>query len=166
MVALIGRANVGKSTLFNRLSRQRRALVEDRPGVTRDRLVAAASLEGRDVLLVDTGGLDPEAERGIPAAVRAQARRALEDAQVILFVVDVRQGILPQDLAIADLLRRAKRQVVLVANKADSPRQEAAAGEFHALGFPELIPVSGEHNLGLADLEIAIAERQRLSRAK
>lgn len=159
MVALIGRANVGKSTLFNRLTRRRRALVEDRPGVTRDRLVAPTRIEGRDLLLVDTGGLDPDAERGIPAAVRAQARRALEDAQVILFVVDVREGILPQDHQIADLLRRAERQVVLVANKADSPEQELAAGEFHALGFDELIPVSAEHKLGMVDLEIAIAER-------
>ncbi|NRA02968.1 MAG: ribosome biogenesis GTPase Der [Myxococcales bacterium] len=159
MVALIGRANVGKSTLFNRLARQRRALVEDRPGVTRDRLVATARIEGRDLLLVDTGGLDPDAERGIPAAVRAQARRAVEDAVVILFVVDARQGVVPQDREIADLLRRAERQVVLVANKADSPQQDIAAGEFHKLGFEEVIPVSGEHRRGIVDLEVAIAER-------
>ncbi|MEE2703077.1 MAG: ribosome biogenesis GTPase Der [Myxococcota bacterium] len=159
MVALIGRANVGKSTLFNRLARQRRALVEDRPGVTRDRLVATARIEGRDLLLVDTGGLDPDAERGIPAAVRAQARRAVEDATVILFVVDAREGVVPLDREIADLLRRAERQVVLVANKADSPQQDVTAGEFHKLGFEEVIPVSGEHRRGIGDLEVAIAER-------
>lgn len=159
MVAIIGRANVGKSTLFNRLVRQRRALVEDRPGVTRDRIAAPARIEGYEALVVDTGGLDPDAEIGIPAAVAAQVRRAMAEAAVILFVVDVRDGLLPLDRHIAELLRRADRQVILVVNKVDGPRQEQAAAEFHALGFSEMIPVSAEHKLGLADLELAIAER-------
>ncbi len=159
MVAIVGRANVGKSTLFNRLLRQRRALVEDRPGVTRDRVVGEAWIEGRDVLLVDTGGLDPDAEQGIPAAIREQVARVVEDAAVILFVVDAREGPLPLDRQIADLLRRAAPAVILVANKADGPAQDASSGEFHALGFDEVLPVPAEHRRGIPDLEIAIAER-------
>ncbi len=155
----MGRANVGKSTLFNRLLRGRRSLVEGRPGVTRDRVVAPAQLEGHALLLVDTGGLDPEAEQGLPAAIQRQVRRVLDDATVILFVVDVRAGLLPLDRQIAELLRRAAAQVVVVANKADGPQLEAAAAEFHALGFPEIIPTSAEHKRGLVDLELAIAER-------
>ncbi len=159
MVALIGRANVGKSTLFNRLVRSRRALVEGRPGITRDRVAAHTRLEGKDVLLVDTGGLDPEAEQGIPAAIRAQVDLVVRDAAVILFVVDARDGLLPPDHEIADLLRRAGPQVIVVANKSDTPKLEVASGEFHALGFPEVIPISAEHRRGIVDLEITIAER-------
>ncbi len=165
LVAIVGRANVGKSTLFNRLVRQRRALVEDRPGVTRDRVAAEARIEGRDVLLVDTGGLDPEAEEGIPRAIAAQVRLIVEDAAVILFVVDARAGVLPLDRLVADLLRRADRQVVVVANKADGPLQDSASGEFHALGFEEVIPTSAEHRRGLVDLEVSIAERLPEQRA-
>ncbi len=159
LVAVVGRANVGKSTLFNRLLREGRSLVEGSPGVTRDRVAAATSIEGRDVLLVDTGGLDPDAEAGIPAAIRQQVREVLEGAAVILLVVDARKGLLPLDAQIADLLRKAKTPVILVANKADSPAQDAASAEFHALGFPEVLPVSAEHRRGLADLELAIASR-------
>jgi len=159
MLALVGRVNVGKSRLFNRLVRSRRALVENRPGVTRDRVVAPARIGGQDLLVVDTGGLDPEAEAGIPAAVLAQVDQVLQDASVILFVVDVRDGLLPLDQQIADRLRRAPAQVIVVANKADGPRLEVAATEFHALGFPEIIPTSAEHKIGIADLELAIAER-------
>ena len=159
LVAVIGRANVGKSTLFNRLVRQGRSLVEDAPGVTRDRVAATAWIEGREVLLVDTGGLDPDAEAGIPAAIRAQVGEILASATVILFVVDARDGPLPQDSEIASLLRRAKSQVIVAANKADGPPQDLASAEFHALGFPEVLPVSAEHRRGMADLELAIAER-------
>ncbi len=159
LVAIVGRANVGKSTLFNRLLRERRALVEDRPGVTRDRVAAPATIEGYDVLLVDTGGLDPDAESGILARIAAQVRNVVADAAVIVFVVDARDGVLPLDREIADLLRRAGQQVIVAANKADGPRQDAAAAEFHGLGFDEVLPVSAEHRRGFADLELAIAER-------
>ncbi len=159
LVAVIGRANVGKSTLFNRLLRQGRSLVEDTPGVTRDRVAATAWIEGREVLLVDTGGLDPEAEADIPAAIRAQVGEILESATVILFVVDARDGPLPQDSEIASLLRVGKSQVIVAANKADGPPQDLASAEFHAFGFPEVLPVSAEHRRGLVDLELAIAER-------
>ncbi len=159
LVAVVGRANVGKSTLFNRLLRQGRALVEDFPGVTRDRVAASTEIEGRHVLLVDTGGLDPEAEAGIPAAIRRQVGEILESASVIVFVVDARTGLLPLDSQIAQLLRRAKTQVIVAANKADGPPQDASSAEFHALGFSEVLPVSAEHRRGLVDLEIAIAAR-------
>jgi GTP-binding protein len=159
LLTLVGRANVGKSRLFNRLVGAQRALVENRPGVTRDRIVAPARIEGREVLVVDTGGLDPEAEAGIPAAVLAQVEHVLEEASVILLVVDVREGMLPLDKQIADRLRHAAARVLVVANKADAPALEAAAMEFHALGFPEIIPTSAEHKLGIADLELAVAER-------
>lgn len=159
LVAIVGRANVGKSTLFNRLLRESRSLVEDRPGVTRDRVASLARIEGREVLLVDTGGLDPEAELGIPAAIRRQVDLVVADAAVIVFVVDARDGALPGDQQIAELLRRAGRKVVVVANKADNPKLEAASAEFHLLGFPEIIPTSAAHARGVVDLEIAIAER-------
>ena len=159
MVAIVGRANVGKSTLFNRLLRSSRALVEDRPGVTRDRVVSAAEIEGRSVLLVDTGGLDPEAEAGIPAAIRRQVGLVLEDAALVLFVVDAQVGLLPQDRQIAELLRRGGVPVVLVANKADNPRTEAQAAEFHELGFGEVVPTSAAHARGIADVELCIAAK-------
>jgi GTP-binding protein len=159
MVAIVGRPNVGKSTLFNRLLRERRALVQDRPGVTRDRLIGEAEIEGHAVLLVDTGGLDPDAEEGLWVAVSAQVRRAIEDAALVLFVVDVHDGLLPADRQIAALLRRADRPVIVVANKTDGLRQEREAQEFHAMGFALLVPISAEHRRGLVDLELAIAER-------
>jgi GTP-binding protein len=158
-VALVGRTNVGKSTLFNRLVRGRRSLVEDRPGVTRDRVAWPARFEDRDVLLVDTGGLDPDAESGIPEAINRQVQSVVADASVIVLVVSARDGLLPLDRQIAQLLRRAAAPVIVAANKADAPNLEVAASEFRALGFDELVPVSAEHRLGIPDLEIAIAER-------
>ncbi len=159
LVAIVGRANVGKSTLFNRLLRASRSLVEDRPGVTRDRVASLTVIEGREVLLVDTGGLDPDAEQGIPAAIRRQVGLVVAEAAVIVFVVDARDGLLSGDQQIAELLRRAGPQVVVVANKADNPKLEAASAEFHRLGFPEIIPTSAAHARGIVDLEISIAER-------
>jgi GTP-binding protein len=107
---------------------------------------------------VDTGGLDPDAEAGIPAAIRSQVTRVLEDASLVLFVVDAREGAMPQDTEVADLLRRGGGRVVVVANKADGPAQDVASGEFHALGFRTVIPTSAEHRRGLVDLEDAILE--------
>ena len=159
LVAIVGRANVGKSTLFNRLLRESRSLVEDTPGVTRDRVASLTRIEGHEVLLVDTGGLDPDAEQGIPGAIRRQVGLVVAEAAVIVFVVDARDGILPGDQQIAELLRRAGPQVVVCANKADNPKVEAASAEFHRLGFPEIIPTSAAHARGLVDLEMAIAER-------
>jgi GTP-binding protein len=159
LVAIVGRANVGKSTLFNRLLREGRALVEDRPGVTRDRVAVTTEIEGRQVLLVDTGGLDPEAEEGIPAAIRRQVGLVLSQAAVVAFVVDARSGLLPLDREIAGLLRRGGVPVVVVANKSDTPRIESQTGECHELGFGEVVPTCAAHARGIPDLEMAIAER-------
>ena len=159
LVAIVGRANVGKSTLFNRLLREGRSLVEDRPGVTRDRVAVTTEIEGRPVWLVDTGGLDPEAEEGIPAAIRRQVRLVVAEAAVVAFVVDARAGLLPLDRQIADLLRKGPAPVVVVANKSDTPQIEAQTGEFHALGFGDVIPTCAAHARGLPDLELAIARQ-------
>ena len=157
MVAIVGRANVGKSTLFNRLVRSNWSLVEDRPGVTRDRVAAATEIEGRSVLLVDTGGLDPEADAGIPAAIRRQVGLVLEQAALVLFVVDAHAGLLPQDRQIAELLRKGGVPVVVIANKSDNPRYEAQSAEFHELGFGQVVPTSAAHARGIADVELAVA---------
>jgi len=158
VIAIVGRPNVGKSTLFNRFAGQRRALVEDVPGVTRDRLAEEVEAGGRRVLVVDTAGLDPDAEKGLPGAVQAQARAAVEEADAVLFVVDGKAGCLPEDEAIARALRRSDRPLVLVVNKIDVPGHAARATEFHRLGISPLVPTSAEHGSGAFDaLEAAVA---------
>ncbi len=155
-MAIVGRPNVGKSALFNRLLARRVAIVEDTPGVTRDRLQAPCEWAGREFTLVDTGGLVPGSTESLTAEVRRQAERAIEDAQVVLFVVDAPEGLTPQDEEIADLLRRRNRPVLLVANKVDSPSAALDAYEFHALGLGEPLIVSAVHGLGTGDLLEAI----------
>jgi GTP-binding protein len=152
LVAIVGRPNVGKSTLFNRLAGQRRALVDDTPGVTRDRIAAEVAVNGRSVLLVDTAGLDPEAEGEIEAAVQAQARAAVEAADAILFVTDGQAGLVPQEHEIADLLRRAGKPVALAVNKLDAPSHAPRMLEFHALGISCVRAISAEHGAGAWDL--------------
>jgi len=151
IVAIVGRPNVGKSTLFNRYARRRRALVADRPGITRDRIAEQVEVEGRAVLLVDTAGLDPEADAGLPAAVQAQAGAALEEADAILFVVDGRAGRLPADEVLARLLHRAPQPVSLLVNKLDLAQHDAGLAEFYALGFERCHAVSAEHGRGAWD---------------
>jgi GTP-binding protein len=154
VVAIIGRPNVGKSTLFNRLVGGRRAIIHDEPGVTRDRHYATARWAGRAFILVDTGGLEPGARTGVPALVLAQVRLAVQEADLIVFVVDGREGISPLDLQIAKLLRRvAKSPIVVAPNKVDQAAQEhLLTPEFFRLGFAEVLPVSAEHGLGVAEL--------------
>lgn len=152
VIAIVGRPNVGKSTLFNRLVGRRRALVHDAPGVTRDRLYGEVGFERWRATVIDTGGFDPLAEEELPVAVRRQVEAAIEEAQLILFVVDSRTGLLPLDREIARILRRARRPVLVVANKADSPGQDALLGELFELGFPDVLPVSAEHGRGVAEL--------------
>ena len=152
IVAIVGRPNVGKSSLFNRYAGRRRALVEDLPGVTRDRIVEEVEVGRRSVLLVDTAGLDPEAEAGLPRAIQAQARAAVAEADAILFVVDAKAGCLPEDEEIARALRRTRKPVALAVNKVDVPAHQALVNEFHRLGIDPTRGVSAVHASGAWDL--------------
>jgi len=159
VIAIVGRPNVGKSALFNRLVGRRQALVRDVPGVTRDRLYGVVSFGRWQATIVDTGGFDPVSDHSLTSAVRRQVLTAIEEAHLILFVVDARAGMTPLDQEIARTLRRCQRPVVVVANKIDSAGQDALLGEFFALGFPEVLPVSAEHGRGVATLLDAIRDR-------
>jgi GTP-binding protein len=152
IVAIIGRPNVGKSTLFNRYAGYRRALVDDAPGLTRDRIAEEIQVGTRRVLIVDTAGLEPEPDSAIDAAVQGQARAALELADAILFVVDAHAGLLPQERELARWLQRTDKPVAVCVNKVDAPRHAALVAEFHALGLPLVKGVSAEHGSGAWDL--------------
>lgn len=152
VVAIVGRPNVGKSTLFNRLVGERLAIVEDIPGTTRDRVYGAAEWNGRRFTVVDTGGLELEPGTAIEARVQDQARVAIEEADVILFVVDAAAGLAPLDHEVADRLRRASKPTILVINKADNPRREQEGAEFYALGMEPNITVSAQHGRNTGDL--------------
>ena len=159
-LVLVGRPNVGKSTLFNRLTRTRSALVADFPGLTRDRHYGRARVGDRPVLIVDTGGFEPVAKDGILHEMAKQTRQAIAEADVVIFLVDARQGLTPQDRGIADLLRRSGRAVVLAANKAEGLAGDRAANEFYELGLGEPHPISSAHgdNVSmLAELALAFA---------
>jgi GTP-binding protein len=156
-LALVGRPNVGKSTLFNRLTRSRDALVHDLPGLTRDRNVGRARIGDRAFLVVDTGGFEPVAKEGILKQMARQAEAAIAESDVVAFLVDAREGLVPQDKRIADLLRRAGRPVVLAVNKSEGLSASALA-EFHELGIGEPLPLSAAHGEGVRDLvDIALA---------
>jgi GTPase len=152
VVAVVGFPNVGKSTLVNRLSESRQAVVHETPGVTRDRKEVVCEWRGRRFLLVDTGGVDIADPSPITRSVVEQARAAIADADAVLFVVDARAGITPGDEELAALLRRAGKPVLLLANKIDDPAREAEALEFHRLGLGDPIPISGVHGHGTGDL--------------
>ncbi len=158
VVAIIGRPNVGKSTLFNRLIGARRSLVGDVPGMTRDRIYGEAEWQNRAFRLVDTGGIVPDDEAVIPANIFKQARAAIDEASLLLFMVDARDGITPLDEELARRLRTLDKPVFVVANKADSTRVADHAGEFHRFGYEDVFPVSAEHGGGLGDLLDAILE--------
>ncbi|UVO54492.1 ribosome biogenesis GTPase Der [Sphingomonas sp. SUN039] len=151
-VAIIGRPNVGKSTLFNRLVGKRVALVDDRPGVTRDRREGDAQLLGLEFRIVDTAGFEDEDAATLPGRMRQQTQAAVDSADVALFVIDARAGIVPLDEEIARWLRSSKTPVVLMANKAEGNAGNAGVYESFALGFGEPVPFSAEHGEGLADL--------------
>jgi GTP-binding protein len=152
VVAIVGRPNVGKSTLFNRLVGERLAIVEDLPGTTRDRVYGVGEWNGRRFTLVDTGGLELEPGSHIEARVQDQARVAMEEADVILFVVDAAAGLAPLDHEVADRLRRTSKPTILVINKADNPRREQEGAEFYALGIDPAITVSAQHGRNTGDL--------------
>jgi GTPase len=156
LVALVGRPNVGKSTLFNRIIGHRKAIVHDLPGVTRDRHYADAEWSGKRFTLIDTGGFVPASEDVIETAIRDQAQIAIEEAQLVLFVVDGEAGPLPADKEIAATLRRAEKSVLLIVNKADSDTKEHGLGEFYSLGLGEPFPVSALGGRRVGDLLDAV----------
>jgi len=151
-VAIIGRQNVGKSTLLNRVAGKPIAIVEDLPGTTRDRVMASISWQGSEFTIVDTGGLELTPESAIGQGVKEQAEVAIIEADVIIFLVDVREGITPSDLEIVDILRRVSKPIVLVANKADNERLETQAAEFYQLGLGEPLAISAHHGRGVDKL--------------
>ncbi len=158
IVALIGRPNVGKSTLFNRLVGRKLAIVHDLPGVTRDRHYAEAHLQGRDLLLIDTGGFDPEDEDPMRQGIARHVQAAIEEADVIVCVLDTLTPPTEADRQAVALLRRAGKPVVYLANRADNPTREIEAAELHRLGIDPLIPGSALHGRNMAALEQAIVE--------
>lgn len=152
VVAIVGRPNVGKSTLFNRITGARVAIVEDTPGVTRDRLYHDADWRGRQFTLVDTGGIAARSDDPLVVQVRRQAETALEEADVILFVVDARTGLTADDDEVAELLRRSGRPVILVANKVEDFSDPTLIHEFYRLGLGDPLPISAIHGLNIGDL--------------
>ena len=156
IVALVGRPNVGKSTLFNRILGSRRAIVEDRARTTRDRLYGNAEWNGRRFVVVDTGGLEIDPNDPIEERVQEQARLAINEAQVIVLVVDAAAGPTPADLEAATILRRAKSPILVAVNKADNERRDREAAEFHVLGWEDMFAVSAAHGRGIGDLLDAI----------
>jgi GTP-binding protein len=151
-IVIVGRPNVGKSTLFNRICGRRRALVGNEPGMTRDRLYAAAEWRGKRFEVVDTGGIVPGEKELVASEVLRQARYAIEQAAHVVLVVDARQGIIPLDEELAHFLRLSGKPLALAVNKIDHPQQAPLAAEFHRLGIPHLFPLSAEHGLGVDDL--------------
>ena len=158
-IAIVGRPNVGKSTLFNRLVGRRQALVRDVPGVTRDRLYGTTTLGRWQATVIDTGGFDPSSTEPIVEGVRRHVLTAVEEADLVVFVVDARAGASGLDEEIARILRRADRPVVLVANKVDAAAQEAALAELYRLGFGEPLGVSAEHGRGVAEMLERVRDR-------
>ena len=157
-LAIVGRPNVGKSTLFNRIVGSRRAIVGDEPGITRDRLYGEAEWRGRRLRIVDTGGIIPEDREFIPSEIYRQARVALEEAAAIVMVVDGRSEPAAPDLELARLMRKTGRPLFLAVNKVDTAKQESLPDEFHGLGIRDMFPVSAEHGRGVDDLLDAILE--------
>ena len=156
LIAIVGRPNVGKSTLFNRLVGSRRAIVGDEPGITRDRLYGEAHWRGRDFRIVDTGGIMPEEKDFIPSEIFRQARVALDEADAIVMVVDARSELAAPDLELARLLRKAGKPLFVAANKVDSDKQSSLADDLHRLGIRDIVSISAEHGRGVDDLLDAI----------
>ena len=152
IVAIVGRPNVGKSTLFNRLIGRRKAMVDDQPGVTRDRNYGTVERFEVPFILVDTGGFEPETSDRLLQQMREQSRLAIEEADVILFVMDGRDGLTPADREVAEMLRRVDKPVLFLVNKVDGDRQETGIGDFYTLGVDAIFAISAEHNRGIGDM--------------
>ncbi|UCE67852.1 MAG: ribosome biogenesis GTPase Der [Candidatus Zixiibacteriota bacterium] len=158
IVAIVGRPNVGKSTLFNRLVRTRQAIVDDTPGITRDRLYRQASWNGIDFMVVDTGGLHVGSDDVLAVKVTEQARIAMDQADVIVYMIDAKTGALEEDIRIIRDLKKSAKKVILAPNKVDDPEREYETSEFYSLGFENMIPVSALNGLNCGDLLDAIVE--------
>ncbi|HSB34950.1 MAG TPA: ribosome biogenesis GTPase Der, partial [Nitrospirota bacterium] len=152
IIAIVGRPNVGKSTLFNRIIGRNLAIVEDMPGVTRDRNYAEAEWEGKRFLLVDTGGFEPETEDPMYLKMREQTTLAVEEADVIIFLMDGRQGLLPSDIEVSHRLRASGKPVIYAVNKVDGARHEELIPDFYRLGIDAFFPLSALHGGGFSDL--------------
>lgn len=152
IVAIVGRPNVGKSTLFNRISRERRALVDDIPGVTRDRLYNEVTWDSKPFILIDTGGFEPSSEEPLLVQMREQTELAIQEADAILFLMDAQDGLTPSDRDTADRLRRTFKPVHYVVNKVDGARHDSLALEFHELGAERLHAISAKYGRGVSDL--------------
>src|SRR5690349_17435258 len=150
-IVIVGRPNVGKSTLFNRLTGTRRSIVTDEPGITRDRIYGTAVWQGRPFEIVDTGGLLPDDRAAIPREIFKQAQAAIAEATSLVLVVDARAGATPMDLELALRMRRTGKPFVIAANKVDTLRQEDLAAQFYEIGA-EIFPLSAEHGLGVDNL--------------
>jgi GTPase len=152
IIVITGRPNVGKSTLFNRLARSRTALVDDQPGITRDRIYKTLNYQGKELTLVDTGGFDDTGSDPLLEKMNQQIEAAIAEADRVLFLVDARQGLMPGDTEIAAILRKSGKKVLLAANKIDGPEHEHLAMEFHAIGLGDVYSLSSAHGYGLHDL--------------
>ncbi|HWY53859.1 MAG TPA: ribosome biogenesis GTPase Der [Terriglobales bacterium] len=164
-IAIVGRPNVGKSTLFNRIVGSRRAIVGDEPGITRDRLYGEAHFRGHRLRIVDTGGIEPDEKEFIPAEIFRQAKVALQEADAIILVVDGRSELTAPDLDLARLLLRGGKPLFLAVNKIDSDKQQSLTDEFHRLGIRKLFPISAEHGRGVDDVLEAVFEALGLETA-
>lgn len=152
VIAIVGRPNVGKSTIFNRLAGERIAIVEDKPGVTRDRIYSTGEWLTHSFHLIDTGGIEIDVENEILMLIRQQAELAIDEADVIIFMVDGKVGLTEQDKEIANILHRSKKPVVVAVNKIDNIKMQQEIYDFYALGFGDPYPISGAHGTGLGDL--------------
>ncbi len=152
VVAIIGRQNAGKSTLLNRIAGKELAIVEDFPGTTRDRILADALWNGVEFTLVDTGGLEFDEKSDVAKGVRRQAESAIKESDVIVFLTDAKAGLTPVDQEIANILRRAKKPVILAVNKVDNAKMDSESAEFYQLGFGDPFSIASHHGRGVADL--------------
>lgn len=159
IVAIVGRPNVGKSTIFNRIIGDRLAIVEDKPGVTRDRIYGIGEWMGRSFSIIDTGGIEIDGGDEILKSVRVQAELAIEEADAIVFMVDAKAGITPSDTEVAQILYRAQKPVILAVNKVDNLKRQDDIYEFYTLGFGDPVGISGAHGIGIGDLLQAVMDK-------